>query len=327
MGVLSTSLLLLQPSAGGEAPPAEAGAEGSGEGAAAIPPADDISEKVEETARRFNSFDAFFKAENLVYLWETYGIPALKALVILVLAWIIAGWVKRILTGALTKAKVEITLAKFLANLARWGVLLLAAMSVLDTVGIRTTSFAAVIAAMGFAIGLALSGSLGNLAAGVMLMLFRPFKVGDVITTSGVTGSVDEIELFSTTLITPDNRKFIMPNGSVFNTTIENLTANPTRRVDVEVGVEYNADVDATRKVLEEAVKSVPGILEEPGPVVYLDSLGDSAVKWKVRAWAKTGDYWKVREQLTRAVKVGLDKSGLEIPFPQMVVHMKKLGE
>lgn len=265
----------------------------------------------------------FLNPENYLYVWNTYGIPAVKALVVLLGAWVLAGWVKRGLTKALTKAKVEVTLSKFLGNVARWAVLLIAGVSVLGVLGIETTSFAAVLAAMGFAVGLALSGSLGNLAAGVMLLLFRPFKVGDVITTSGVTGAVDEIELFSTTLTTPDNRRFIMPNGSVFNTTIENLTTNPTRRVEVSVGVAYDADIDATRAALEASLQGIGGVLADPAPAVYLDSLGDSAVAWKVRAWVKTGDFWAVRERMTAAVKQALDQRGIEIPFPQMVVHSR----
>jgi small conductance mechanosensitive channel len=290
--------------------------------ATALTPAD----ATEETLRRFNSFDAFFQTENLLYLWEVYGIPAVKALVIFTIAWFVAGWIKRIITSALLKAKVEVTLAKFLANLVRWAILLLAAMSVLDTVGIRTTSFAAVIAAMGFAIGLALSGSLGNLAAGVMLMLFRPFKVGDTIVTGGVTGIVDEIELFSTTIITPDNRKFIMPNGSVFNTTIENQTANPTRAVSVTMTVGAASDIERVRAIFDEAARGVAGRVAEKDPGVMLSDLTGGQV-WTISVWTPTGTFGPVRERLLIACKQAVDRNALGVPMPQQIINFKPLAD
>lgn len=248
-------------------------------------------------------------------------------IVFLVVAWFVSGWVGRLVRAALKRAKVEETLAKFLSSLARWGLLVLALVACLSIFGVETTSFAAVIGATGLAIGLAFQGTLGNLASGVMLMIFRPFKAADFVEVGGETGKVEQIGLFSTTLDTLDNRRIIIPNGAVFGATIENYTFHPTRRVDVSVGVEYPADLDRTREVLLDAARGVPGGLDDPEPAVVLTGLGDSAVDWQVRVWANTADYWAVRDATTRAVKLALDEAGLGIPFPQMDVHLERTGE
>jgi small conductance mechanosensitive channel len=306
--------------------PADPAQEAANQAALDAAPALTPADATEETLRRFNSFDSFFQTENLVYLWEVYGIPAVKALAIFAIAWFVAGQVKRIMASALLRAKVEATLAKFLANLVRWAILLLGAMSVLDTLGIKTTSFAAVIAAMGFAIGLALSGSLGNLASGVMLMLFRPFKVGDTIVTGGVTGTVDEIELFSTTIITPDNRKFIMPNGSVFNTTIENQTANPTRAASVTITVGGASDIERVRGIFQEAARGVAGRIAEKDPAVLLSDLTGGQV-WTISVWAPTASFGPVRERLLIACKQAVDRNALGVPMAQSIINYRAMTE
>ena len=257
----------------------------------------------------------------LVTMATDYVTRIVGVVVALFIALFVAGWMRRLVLKATEKAKVDVTLGKFFANAARYAVLTLAVIACLGVFGIETTSFAAVIGAAGLAIGLAFQGSLSNLASGVMLLMFRPFKVGDVVNTAGQVGKVDEIELFTTRLITPDNRMIIIPNSAVFGGTIENITFFATRRVDVDVGTVYSADLDATRKVLEDAVAAVEH-LPEPAPQVYLDVLGDSAILWKVRVWTNTPDYWAVREKLTRAIKTKLDAAGIGIPFPQMDVHL-----
>lgn len=254
-----------------------------------------------------------------------YGIAALKVILILFIGWILAGWARRITRNALKRAGVELTLAKFLSNVAKWAVLALVLITVLGIFGIQTASFAALIAAGGLAIGLAFQGTLGNMASGIMLLIFRPFKVGDVITCAGVTGKVDEIELFFTTLDTPENRRIIIPNGNVFGSTIENITHHPRRRVDVAVGVEYSANIDESRAALEKAIANVTqmnGALTDPEPAVVLGDLGDSAVAWSVRVWADTPEFFAVKQALTREVKAQLDAAGIGIPFPQMDVHL-----
>lgn len=249
-----------------------------------------------------------------------YGTRIVGVIVALFVASIIAGWFRRSVIKACDSAKIDGALSKFLGNMARYTVLTVAIIACLGVFGIETTSFAAVIGAAGLAIGLALQGSLSNLASGVMLLLFRPFKLGDVVKTAGVVGKVDEIELFTTRLVTPDNRMIIVPNSSVFGGTIENISHFDTRRVDIEVGTDYSADLDETRKILEQAISDVE-ILSEPAHQVIMDTLGDSCIVWKLRVWVNSPDYWGVREKLTYACKVNLDKAGIGIPYPQMDVH------
>jgi small conductance mechanosensitive channel len=155
-----------------------------------------------------------------------------------------------------------------------------------------------------------------------MLLVFRPFSVGDKVTVAGVTGSVDEIGLFTTSLDSPDNRRFVVPNSEIFGSTIENYTHHDTRRVDVAVGTDYDADLAETRSVLERAAGGLDAVRDEPAPQIYLDELGGSSINWSVRVWADTDDYWSVREDLTRAVKDGLDDAGIGIPYPNMDVHV-----
>jgi len=255
----------------------------------------------------------------------TYGVSALKAVLILFVGWLLASWVRRLSRKGMERAGLDLTLAKFLSNLAKWVVLALVIIMVLGVFGIETTSFAALIAAAGLAIGLGFQGALGNMAAGVMLLVFRPFKVGDAIKVADVSGLVDEISLFTTIIDTFDNRRLIVPNGSVFGTTIENITYHPVRRVDVNVGVEYGASIDDTRAVLEKVVEQITqmeGAQTDPEPAVVLGDLGDSAVGWTCRVWATREEFWNVKQALTREIKAQLDSAGLGIPFPQMDVHI-----
>jgi small conductance mechanosensitive channel len=254
-------------------------------------------------------------------LVHDYGLPALKVLLLVIIGWIIAGWISRMTTKAMTKARVEVTLAKFLGRMARWAILVLVGLACLDSFGIRVTAFAAVIAAAGFAIGMAFSGTLGNFAAGVMLLVFRPFRVGDVVNVAGHAGKVDEIDLFVTTLDTPDNRRLIIPNGSIFGASIENVSHHPRRRVDIAVGTDYGADIDRTREVLLEAAGSIEAVLLDPAPAVLLLELGSSSINWSVRVWVNAADFWPTRDALTRAIKYALDRAEICIPFPQMDVH------
>ncbi len=261
------------------------------------------------------------------FLAMQYGMRVALVLVILFVALTAAGWISSAVHTSLRKMKFDATLSKFIAKLARWGVLMLAGLSCLGYFGVETTSFAAVLGAAGFAVGLAFQGTLSNFAAGAMLLLFRPFKVGDVVNLNGQLGKVDEIELFTTTLDTFDNRRIILPNSDVFGSTIENITYHPLRRVDVEVGAAYDADIDTTRTALERAITNTQGVLTNPEPAVVLLSLGASSVDWSVRAWAPTGDYATVKQALLRSVKNSLDDEGIGIPFPQMDIHIQQPGE
>jgi len=251
-----------------------------------------------------------------------YAISVVGALVILFVGWIVAGWAGSITGRGLTKSNVDESLARFLGKMARYLVLVVVILTCLGTFGVQTTSFAAVIAAAGFAVGLAFQGMLSNFSAGVMLLTFRPFKVGDMISAAGVVGKVQDIELFTVTLDTPDNRRIILPNSAVFGGTIENITFHDTRRVDVSVGTDYSADLAATRKVLEEVANSDSAKLPDKDSQVYLLELGDSSINWVIRVWTKAEDYWSARERLTQNVKDALDRAGIGIPFPQMDVHL-----
>ncbi|MDX1675383.1 MAG: mechanosensitive ion channel family protein [Longimicrobiales bacterium] len=242
-------------------------------------------------------------------------------LLLLITIWV-AKWGRKVTRRALEARGMDPTLTRFTANLVRYGVLILGGLTVLSVFGVSVASFAAILAAAGFALGLALQGTLGNFSAGAMLLIFRPFKVGDVVEVSGVRGKVVEIDLFTTQFDTPDNRRFIVPNGQVFGSTIENVTFHETRRVDVDVGTSYDADLRETRAILGRVAAETEGGLEEPEPQVYLQQLGGSSIDWTVRVWARTEDYWAVKERLTHSIKIALDDAGIGIPYPQMDVHL-----
>jgi small conductance mechanosensitive channel len=268
----------------------------------------------------FETMPEYFK--ELVPSFLGYAVSAVGALVLLLVAWIAAGIASRLVRRSLNKAAFDATLTRFFTKFARWLVLLTAVIGCLGIFGVETTSFAAVIGAAGLAMGLAFQGTLSNFAAGVMLLAFRPFKVGDVVCVAGQTGKVDEIGVFTTIVDTFDNRRFIIPNSSVFGSTIENITHHPVRRADVDVGVSYDADLDKTRAVLEKAAGGVQDVLEDPAPAILLMGLGDSSIDWSVRVWAKSEDFGAVKQRTIQAVKAALDEAGIEIPFPHMEVRL-----
>jgi len=261
--------------------------------------------------------------DELLPTLTEYGVKTIGVIVVFAVSWILANWSRRALRNVLRKAKLDETLAKFFSNVSRWIILLVAALACLGAFGIETTSFAAVLGAAGLAIGLAFQGSLANLASGVMLLVFRPFSVGDVVNIAGMLGKVDEIDLMGTTLDTFDNRRIIIPNAKIFGDIIENITHHKVRRADIDVGTDYGADLKATRAALEKACGDVPGQPEGRDPAVVLLSLGDNAISWSVRVWTKTEDYGPTRERVIEAVKTRLDEAGIGIPYPQLDVHLK----
>jgi len=261
-------------------------------------------------------------ANKYIDLLIEYGPKVVGALLALFLGWIIAGVLERGVRKGLESRDFDPTLTRFFAKLVRYVVLIGVVLGCLGVFGIQTASFAAVLAAAGFAIGLAFQGTLGNFSAGVMLLVFRPFQVGDFVEVNGETGVCEHIDLFTCEFRTLDNKKLIIPNGAVFGSTITNYTGYEIRRVDIDVGAEYSADVAATRAALEKAAASVPGMLKEPAPQVFLKALGGSSVDWQVRVWCKTEDYWDVWQAATQATKAGLDAAGIGIPFPQQDVHL-----
>lgn len=251
-----------------------------------------------------------------------YVIPVVGVIAVLLIARWAAAWAGRIVEKGLVKSKFDETLTKFFANMTRWTILVVAILACLNYFGFQTTSFAAIIGGATLAIGLAFQGSLANFASGVMLLVFRPFGVKDVVKIAGETGKIDEIGLFTTTIDTTDNRRIIIPNKSVFGSTIENVTFHPKRRVDVNVGCDYGADLDQCREVLMQAIKATKNGLEEPAPAVVLTGLGGSSVDWQVRLWCDTPNYFAVKDELTVQVKKHLDAANIGIPFPQMDVHL-----
>jgi small conductance mechanosensitive channel len=258
---------------------------------------------------------------KVVELGTTWGIRIVGALFALFLAWVISAWARRAVLRALERRSFDLSLSRFFASVLRYTILVAAVLGVLGVFGVETTSFAAVIGAAGLAVGLAFQGTLSNFAAGVMLLIFRPFKVGDFVSVAGIMGTVQEIDLFTSNLTTVDNRLLVVPNSQIFGAVIENFSHYATRRAEVSVGVDYGADVDRTREVLEGMVGAIPGVLDDPEPQVFLAELGASSVDWKIRVWAKADDFWDVHQATVRAAKAALDQAGLGIPFPQVDVH------
>jgi small conductance mechanosensitive channel len=252
----------------------------------------------------------------------TYGLKVIAALVILIVGRWLANIISNLIKKALIKAKVDETLAKFAQNLSYIAMLVFVVIAAVNKLGADTTSFAVVVGAAGLAIGFALQGSLGNFAAGVMLIVFKPFKVGDFIEAAGQKGTVKEIQIFNTILNSPDNVQIIVPNGQVTGTNIMNYTVNGTRRVDLVIGVSYEDDLKKTQQVIRDVLAGDNRILPEPATTVAVSGLGDSSVNFVVRPWVKAADYWNVYFDLTEKIKLALDKNGITIPFPQRDVHI-----
>lgn len=293
-------------------------------------PAQVVDQAVVEAARaklraleNFKSlnFDKLLQ-EDWMYVGTYYGSRILFVILMMTLAWTLSSWASSFLRRAMTRVKFDETLTLFIARFVRWLILIMAGLMCLSYFGVETTSFAALIGAAGLAIGLAFQGTLSNFAAGSMLLIFRPYKVGDIVNLANYLGKVAEIELFTTAIDTFDNRRIILPNSSIFGAVIENITYHPVRRVDVNVGASYAADIDATRAALEQAVRGVALVVPDPPPAVVLVDLGSSSVNWQVRGWAKREQFNDAKQAITRAVKMGLDAAGISIPFPQLDIHL-----
>lgn len=245
-----------------------------------------------------------------------------------ILIWIIGNWIiKLLLKGikkVMNKGDYDESLKKFLINLVNWILKIVLIIVVLGTVGVETTSFAAIIAAAGLAIGLALQGSLGNFAGGVLIMIFKPFKIGDLIEAQGELGVVKEIEIFTTKLNTPTNKEVIIPNGALSNGNIVNYSTEGKLRVDLTFGVSYDADIKQTKDVLMKVLTSNPKVLQDPAPTVNVSELADSSVNFAVRPWCTVADYWDVYFETHENVKIALDAAGIEIPYPHAVEIQKE---
>jgi small conductance mechanosensitive channel len=260
---------------------------------------------------------------NLFMEWlAAYGLKVVGAIVILVVGRIIVGFLAKMVGRLLRGAGTDETLTKFIMSLTRIGLLIFVILAAVNTLGVETTSFIAVIGAAGLAIGFALQGSLANFASGVMLIIFRPFKTGDFVEIAGTVGTVDAIQIFNTVLKTPDNKMIIVPNSGVTGGNITNYSANETRRIDLVFGISYDDDIKKAKKILERILAEDERVLKEPAPVVAVSELADSSVNFVVRPWAKTSDYWRVYFDITEKVKLTFDEQGISIPYPQRDIHM-----
>lgn len=262
-----------------------------------------------------------FNPADLVPMLIGLGTSLMIAVLTLVVGWVVSKWARKLALSSLDRAKVDIAVARFVSYIVQYTVLAATIIAALGAVGVETTSLVAVLASAGLAVGLALQGSLSSFASGVMILLFRPFELGDVITAGGHTGGVVDIGLFATTLHTPSNEKIILPNSAVTGGSIVNITTLGTRRVSVAVGVAYGASVSEVIGVLERAAKGVPNTLDDPGPGVAFTGLGASSLDFAVMVWGKSEDFLAISHDLRTAIYVELEGAGIDIPYNQIVVH------
>ncbi len=260
--------------------------------------------------------------EEIVPYITMYGLRVIGAVVILIIGRFAAGLARKVITKMLIARHVDASVVSFAAGLAYMLVLVFAVLASLAKFGIQTTSFVAVLGAAGFAIGFALQGSLANFAAGVLILILRPYKTGDVIEAAGVIGKVTSIQLFTTIITTPDNILILVPNGKIYGDVIKNITANPTRRLDLVVGIGYTSSIQKTYELLTEVLKQDDRVLDDPAPTIAVAELADSSVNFVVRPWVKKEDYWALKFDLTEKIKNEFDANGIEIPFPQRSIHM-----
>jgi len=256
-------------------------------------------------------------------LWiSTYAVKAVVALVVFIIGKWLARWTANLVKKSMEKGGADTTISTFLSKLIYYCLFVVVLITAAGQLGIKTTSFLAILGAAGLAIGLALKDSLSNFASGVMIILFRPFKVGDFVTAGGNTGSVKHIDIFNTILMTVDNQRIIIPNSAVTGGAITNVNAEETRRIDLIMGIGYGDDIKLAKTTLEELVKNDSRILTDPAPKIAVAELADSSVNFVVRPWVKTADYWAVRFDLTENIKLTFDEKGISIPYPQQDVHM-----
>jgi small conductance mechanosensitive channel len=260
--------------------------------------------------------------QPLVELISQWGLKVLGALALLLVGRVACGWLRRTTRRGLERTSVDDELVPFISSIVYYLALTALLLAVLSLFGIQTTSLIAVLGAASLAVGLALQGTLSNFAAGTMLLLFRPFRIGDWVEVAGSAGSVREIGLFSTVLNTGDNVRITLPNASVYGNVIKNYSANETRRIDLLVGVSYGDDLAQATEAVRKVLADEPRVLEDPAPTVAVAELGDSSVNLVVRPWCATGDYWPLRFEITRRVKESLEAAGCSIPFPQRDVHV-----
>ncbi len=271
---------------------------------------------------------------NQVNTWLTnnsdlliqYGVNVISAILILFIGNLVVKGVAGSVANVLKKKEMDKAVVDFIHGLVRYTLFIIVLIAALSRIGVQTASVVAVIGAAGLAVGLALQGSLSNFAAGVLIVAFRPFKSGDYVEIGGVAGSVDSIQIFQTVLKSPDNKMVVVPNSAVIGGAITNYSRHETRRVDMVIGVSYKSDLQKTKRVLRETLEKDPRILKDPDMTIGVLTLADSSINFVVRPWCKTADYWAVYFDSMQAIKEALDANGIEIPFPQMDVHLDKIN-
>jgi len=265
---------------------------------------------------------------NIKEIIDTYvlpwGINITLAILVFIIGKIVVNIVTRILSNVLSRSKMDEILVNFVTSIIRTILLLFVVIAAMDQLGVNTTSLVALLGAAGLAVGLALQSSLQNFAAGVMLIIFRPFKAGDFIDAAGISGTVETISIFSSTLRTGDNREIIVPNGKVYGGVITNFSARETRRIDMVVGIGYDSDIKLARDTMKTLIENDDRILKDPEALIAVSELADSSVNFVVRPWVKSPDYWSVKFDLNEAIKLTFDEKGISIPYPQMDVHLDK---
>jgi small conductance mechanosensitive channel len=280
----------------------------------------------EETVNELAAFDwstlPALLQDKGVDLGVDLGIKVATAVGIFLVGKFAVRLVVSAIAKVMQKQQVDKTLETFICNLVRTALMIVVVIAAIGAVGIQTTSFIAIFGAAGLAVGLALQGSLSNFASGVLIVLFRPYRVGDWIEAAGISGSVEQVQILTTILKTGDNKQIIVPNSQIMDSIITNYSANDTRRVDMVVGVSYGDDLDQVRKTLKDILAVEDRILPEPAPTIAVSALADSSVNFVVRPWFKTSDYWGVMFDLTEAIKKRFDKEGISFPFPQQDVHL-----
>lgn len=256
-----------------------------------------------------------------------WGLEVIGALVVLFLGRIVAKWARRAVASALTKGRADDTVVPFLSGMTYWAITGMVVIAALGMVGIQTASLLALLGAAGLAVGLALQGTLSNFAAGVMLLVFRPFKVGDFVNAAGEAGTVKSIGLFSTTIATSDNIRIILSNQSIWGGTIKNFAYYDTRRIDMVIGISYDDNIDTALNTIRAVLEADSRVLDDPEPLVAVLELGDSAVNLVVRPWCKRTDAWSLKLDLTRAIKEAIEAAGCSFPYPQHDVHVTGMGD
>ena len=281
-----------------------------------------MPEEISQTVPLVNQATEATVVEKMMEALTLYGMKIIAAVVIIVVGLWISKIIKNCFVKTLQKKEVDPTLVGFFASMLHGGLVIFVVISAISKLGVQTTSFVAVIGAAGLAVGLALQGSLSNFAAGILLILFKPFKVGNFVKAGGEAGVIVEVGIFTTEMKTPDNVQIIIPNATIMGSAITNVSAHPTRRIDMTLGVGYGDDLNKAKKIMEGLLSTDERVLKDPVVTIAVANLGDSSVEFVIRPWVNSADYWAVRSDFIKAVKEKFDAEGISIPYPQSDVHL-----